>query len=143
MVIQAGAHHGLRGRLKRRRPSEPDPGNAGAGRSMGREADNRFDAIFVGGGVIGLACAWRTAQRGARVCILEREHPAAGASGVAAGMLAPVGEASWGEEPLLAFNLESLRRWREFALDLERASGIELGFAELGALHVALDRDEA
>ena len=95
-----GAHQGLRGRLKRRRPSEPDPGNAGAGRSMpaARWQTIRYDAIFVGGGVIGLACAWRAAERGARVCVLERDRPAAGATGVAAGMLAPVGEASWGEE---------------------------------------------
>jgi glycine oxidase len=110
---------------------------------MDREADNRFDVIFVGGGVIGLACAWRTAQRGARVCVLEREHPTAGASGVAAGMLAPVGEASWGEERLLAFNFESLRRWPGFAEQLESEADLELDYVQSGALHVALDRDEA
>src|SRR3954454_2914866 len=110
---------------------------------MSRAADNRFDSIFVGGGVIGLACAWRTAQRGARVCVLERDRPAAGASGVAAGMLAPVGEASWGEEALLELNLESLRRWPAFAAALEEESGLETEFAQKGALHVALDRDEA
>src|SRR3954464_8243551 len=117
---------GLRGRLKRRRPSEPDPGNAGAGRVMSRAADNRFDSIFVGGGVIGLACAGRGAPQGARVCVLERARPAAGASGVAAGMLAPVGEASWGEEALLELNLESLRRWPEFAAELEDEAGTEV-----------------
>src|SRR3954469_12529378 len=134
---------GLRGRLKRRRPSEPDPGNAGAGRVMSRAADNRFDSIFVGGGVIGLACAWRAAQRGARVCVLERERPAAGASGVAAGMLAPAGEASWGEDSLVSLNLDALRRWPEFTAELERASETEIVFARSGALHAALDRDEA
>jgi glycine oxidase len=110
---------------------------------MGREADNRYDAIFVGGGVIGLACAWRAAERGARVCVLERDRPAAGATGVAAGMLAPVGEASWGEERLLELNFESLRRWPGFAAQLEEQAGEETGFAQRGALHVALDRDEA
>lgn len=110
---------------------------------MGREADNRYDAIFVGGGVIGLACAWRAAERGARVCVLERDRPAAGATGVAAGMLAPVGEASWGEERLLELNFESLRRWPGFAAQLEQQAGEKTGFAECGALHVALDRDEA
>ena len=58
---------------------------------MADQTDNGYDAIVVGGGVIGLACAWRAARRGARVCVLERDHPAAGATGVAAGMLAPVG----------------------------------------------------
>jgi glycine oxidase len=58
-------------------------------------------------------------------------------------MLAPVGEASWGEEPLLALNFESLGRWPDFAAQLESESGLETGFARHGALHVALDRDEA
>jgi glycine oxidase len=110
---------------------------------MSNEANKRFDAVFAGGGVIGLACAWRAARRGATVCVLERDHPAAGATGVAAGMLAPVGEASWGEEALLALNLESLRRWPEFAAELEADSGEEIEFSQRGAIHVALDRDEA
>jgi glycine oxidase len=58
-------------------------------------------------------------------------------------MLAPAGEASWGEESLLGLNLESLDRWPDFAGELETASGVEVGFARRGALHVALDRDEA
>jgi glycine oxidase len=110
---------------------------------MGTEAKNRFDVIFVGGGVIGLACAWRAAQRGARVCVLERDRPAAGATAVAAGMLAPVGEASWGEEGLLALNRESLGRWPAFAEQLENEAGEAVDFEPRGALHVALDRDEA
>ncbi len=110
---------------------------------MTNETKSGYDAIFVGAGVIGLACAWRAAQRGARVCILERDRPAAGATGVAAGMLAPVGEASWGEERLLAFNFESLERWPGFAAQLEDEAELETGFAQRGALHVALDRDEA
>jgi glycine oxidase len=105
--------------------------------------NSEYDAIFVGGGVIGLACAWSAARRGARVCVLERERPAAGATGVAAGMLAPAGEASWGEDALVSLNLESLRRWPAFHEELQRASGVEIGFAQRGALHVALDRDEA
>src|SRR5690242_13608413 len=110
---------------------------------MSTGPDNRFDAIFAGGGVIGLACAWRAAQAGARVCVLERDRPAAGASGVAAGMLAPVGEASWGEEELLGLNFESLRRWPGFAEQLEAEAGSEVELALRGAVHVALDRDEA
>jgi glycine oxidase len=102
-----------------------------------------YDAIVIGAGVIGLACAWRASEAGARVCVLERDRPAAGASGVAAGMLAPVGEASWGEEKLLALNFESLRRWPEFAERLESEAQLETGFVRSGALHVALDRDEA
>jgi glycine oxidase len=111
--------------------------------AMTDHSDSRFDAIFVGGGVIGLACAWRAAQCGASVCVLDRDRPAAGATGVAAGMLAPVGEALWGEETLLQLNLESLQRWPPFAEELEDEAGTEVEFDAGGALHVALDRDEA
>jgi glycine oxidase len=103
-----------------------------------------FDAVFVGGGVIGLACAWRAAQRGAEVVVIERsERPHAGATGVAAGMLAPVGELTFGERELLGLALESARLWPDFAAEVEAASGVETGYERCGALHVAIDRDEA
>ena len=102
-----------------------------------------LNVLVIGAGVIGLACAWRLAQRGARVRVLERDAPGSGATGAAAGMLAPVGEASWGDRGLLAMSLASARTWPEFAAELERESGIAPGFRRNGALHVALDRDEA
>jgi glycine oxidase len=104
--------------------------------------DHSLDAIVVGGGVVGLACAWRAARRGLRVRVLERELPGAGASRIAAGMLAPVGEATWGEEELLRFALASSEAWPRFAEELAEASGIEVGYLPYGALHVALDRDD-
>jgi glycine oxidase len=102
-----------------------------------------FDAAFVGGGVIGLASAWRAARAGARVVVLERAEPPAGATNVAAGMLAPVGELSFGERELLAMMLASRELWPGFAAEVEAASGLETSFREDGALHVAIDRDEA
>ncbi|HEX2707118.1 MAG TPA: glycine oxidase ThiO [Solirubrobacterales bacterium] len=102
-----------------------------------------FDAVFVGGGVIGLCCAWQAAQRGARVAVLERSEPPAGATNVAAGMLAPVGELTFGEPELLRMTLASARLYPEFVAELEAASGESTGYARQGALHVALDRDEA
>jgi len=104
---------------------------------------DELDAIIVGGGTIGLACAWRAARRGLRVRVLERDEPGAGATHVAAGMLAPVGEANWGEEALVPLALASARNWSGFAAELERESGLESGYEPRGALHVALDRDEA
>jgi glycine oxidase len=102
-----------------------------------------FDAVFVGGGIIGLASAWRAAQRGARVCVLERAKPPAGATNVAAGMLAPVGELTFGERELLELALVSGALWADFAAEVEAAGGGATGFAQCGALHLALDRDEA
>jgi glycine oxidase len=75
--------------------------------------------------------------------VLERERPGSGASGVAAGMLAPVGEATWGEEELLRLALASADRWPAFAAELETDAEAEVAYRRCGALHVALDRDEA
>ncbi len=102
-----------------------------------------LDAIVIGGGVIGLACAWRAALRGVRVRVLEREQPGAGASHVAAGMLAPVSEANWGEEALIRLALASASAWPRFASELSAAADVDLGYDACGTLHVALDRDEA
>jgi len=104
---------------------------------------DHLDAVIVGGGTIGLACAWRAARRGLRVRVLERDEPGAGATHVAAGMLAPVGEANWGEDAIVGMSAASARDWPRFAEELRRDSGLETGYEPRGALHVALDRDEA
>ena len=101
------------------------------------------DLVVVGAGAVGLACAWRAAVAGLSVSVLERDHPGAGASGVAAGMLAPVTEADYGEEELLALNLESRAMWDAFAAELEEASGQSTGYVDSGCLVVAADRDDA
>ena len=106
-------------------------------------ASETLDAVIVGGGVIGLACGWRAARRGLRVRVLERDEPGAGASHVAAGMLAPVGEANWGEEALERLAVASARAWPAFASELSAETDLEVGYEPGGALHVALDRDEA
>ena len=102
-----------------------------------------YDAVVVGAGIIGLACAWRAAQRGLSVVVLERDEPGSGASGVAAGMLAPVTEADFGDERLLRANLESRALWPAFAAELEELTGLAVGYRESGALVVAADRDDA
>jgi glycine oxidase len=102
-----------------------------------------FDVAVVGGGIAGLAVAWRAATAGLSVCVLDRDELAAQASHVAAGMLAPVTEADSAELDLLALGIESARRWPEFAEQLHEASGVEVGYRRCGTLVVARDRDEA
>lgn len=101
------------------------------------------DVAVVGAGVIGLSCAWRAAQRGLEVVVLERSTPAAGATGVAAGMLAPIGELAFGEQRLLSLTLAAAERYPAFVAELEERSGMQTGYERCGALHVAVDRDEA
>ncbi|MBC3842000.1 glycine oxidase ThiO [Streptacidiphilus sp. 4-A2] len=97
--------------------------------------------LVVGGGVIGLAVAWRCAQRGLAVTVLD-PAPGHGANQVAAGMLAPVTELQYGEEPLLRLGLASNERYRAFVAELAEASGVDPGYRACGTLAVALDSDD-
>lgn len=96
-----------------------------------------------GGGAIGLAVAWRAARRGLHVALLERGAPGGGASSVAAGMLAPVTEASPVERPLLDLGLASAAGYPAFVEELTRDSGLDPGYLACGSLLVARDADEA
>jgi glycine oxidase len=107
---------------------------------MAGPSRSSYDAVVVGAGVIGLACAWRAAQRGLSVLVADRDAPGAGVSGVAAGMLAPVTEADFGEEAVLELNIAAAERWPAFAAELEALA--PSGYAQSGALSVAVDRDD-
>lgn len=93
----------------------------------------------VGGGVIGLAVAWRCAQRGRSVTLYD-PTPGSGASNVAAGMLAPVSEAYFGETALTSLLLASARQWQSFAAEL--APYGDPGYRTEGTLLVALTGDD-
>ncbi len=96
------------------------------------------DVLVVGGGVIGLALAWRARTAGLSVTVVD-PSPGAGASYAAAGMLAPVSEVTYGEEQLLELNLASARRYPQFVAELEDASGAAVGYRTEGTVVVALD----
>ena len=94
------------------------------------------ELLVLGAGVIGLSCAWRAAQQGRRVTVLD-PAPASGASWVAGGMLAPVTEAWPGEEELLALGVEAVARWPAFAAELTEAAGRPAGLRTDGTIVVA------
>jgi len=96
------------------------------------------DVVVAGGGVIGTAIAWRAAAAGLDVVLAD---PAEGdaASLVAAGMLAPVSEALFGEGALLRVNLLALARFPPFAAELEQVTGHRVGLRREGTLAVAYD----
>ncbi|MFI9821359.1 glycine oxidase ThiO [Streptomyces sp. NPDC052013] len=99
------------------------------------------DVLVIGGGIIGLVTAWRSAQRGLATTVVDPE-PGGGAAQVAAGMLAAVTELHYGEQTLLALNLASARRYPDFAAELAEATGHDLGYRRCGTLAVALDADD-
>src|ERR687891_2222725 len=88
---------------------------------------------IVGAGVIGLSCAWRAAQTGVAVTVLD-PAPASGALWVAGGMLAPVTEAWPGEEELLELGLAAVARWPRFAEELVTAAGRQAGLRTEGTV---------
>ncbi len=99
------------------------------------------DVLVVGGGVIGLSVAWRAAQGGRSVAVVD-DDPGGGASRAAAGMLAPVTEASYGEERLLGLARASLERYPSFVAELEDAAGQRVGLRTAGTLVVGFDADD-
>jgi glycine oxidase len=101
-----------------------------------------FDVAVVGAGIIGSSVAFECAVRGARVVLLERQTPGSGASGMAAGMLAPCSETAE-PGPFLTLGLDSLARWPGFAARVTEESGVDCQLVIDGVLRVALDEADA
>ncbi|HJX48574.1 MAG TPA: FAD-dependent oxidoreductase, partial [Gaiellaceae bacterium] len=95
----------------------------------------RFDAAIVGGGIIGLASAWRATQRGLRVCVVERERAGCGATRAAAGVLAPDPETPG----FTALALRSSELWPAFAEELRETTSVDPGYTRCGSLVLSFD----
>ena len=96
------------------------------------------DVVVIGGGLIGTSIGWRLRQAGIDVVVVVGERSAA-ASRVAAGMLAPITEATFTEQRLLQLNLASRSRYPDFVAELEVASGLPAGLRRAPSLSVACD----
>lgn len=96
------------------------------------------DVAVVGGGLIGLGIAWRCAQRGLSVTVVD-PAPGSGASRTAAGMLAPVTELHYGEQSLFTLNRQSAQRYPGFAAELESVTGVDVGLRRTGTVVAAWD----
>ena len=93
------------------------------------------DVVIVGGGLMGSACAWELAERGRRVVVLERSVPGAEASSAAAGILGAQLETQK-RGPLFALARESRKLYPAWVRALGKATDIDVGFRECGALEV-------
>lgn len=99
------------------------------------------DVVVVGGGIVGLMAAWRLAQQGDHVTVVD-PAPGTGASWVAAGMLAPVTEAHLGEAELLALNREAATRWPATAAELADVADQPVELRAHGTVVVGADADD-
>jgi len=74
----------------------------------------RADALVIGAGIVGAACAWELAQAGLRVELIEGSTPGGGATAAGMGHLVLI------DEPQAEFALtrDSLARWRALAPEL-------------------------
>ncbi len=102
---------------------------------------NRPDVAIVGGGAIGLACAWRLAQRGARVAVFERGVIGGEASWAAGGMLAPGPEAAIHQfggtramrDAMFELCVQSRDLYPAFAAELLELTGVDVELCQIGS----------
>jgi glycine oxidase len=107
---------------------------------MAEHVSRTADVLIIGGGIVGCSIAWRLAQAGMQVTVLDRSDPGAEASSAAAGMLAPLGEMV---EPRVFSDLcvASRNLYPSFSAEIEEASGHLTGYRSDGALLVALNEE--
>ena len=101
-----------------------------------------YDCIVIGGGIVGAATARALAARGRRVLLLDRAMPGSEASGASAGMLTPQIEVL-ADDPILPLAIAARGRYAELVPELDRRTGVNVGWAGGGSVQVALDEAEA
>lgn len=89
------------------------------------------EICIIGGGVLGLASAWRLAQSGRRVTLLERSHCGSGASTAALGAL-------WASTVVRSSTHRlhhlSLRSMPSFCEAIQKDSGVDCGYQRCGRI---------
>jgi glycine oxidase len=98
--------------------------------------------IVVGAGIIGCAVARELAVRGIACTVIDDRPVGGGATRASAGMLAPYVEAHAGG-PLLDLAIRSLELYQHWVFEVRHESGVEIEFAMIGTLEVALTADRA
>ena len=108
--------------------------------SSGTSGDPGRVAV-IGGGVIGCFLAYRLAQEGVPVTVIERKALAAEASGASAGNVQPSTGACGQYQATLG--TESLGLFRRYLPAIKEESGVNFGDQEVRYLYAAMDEEEA
>lgn len=97
--------------------------------------------VIIGGGIIGLACAYELQRSGAKVTVLEYGKTGMQATNAAAGMLAPLIEAH-ADGPMFDLCTQALREFPADVRSLEQQAGFNLELQLDGILKVAFTEDQ-
>jgi glycine oxidase len=100
------------------------------------------DVLIVGGGIVGCACAYELARRGARVTLVEYGKTGMQATNAAAGLLAPLGEAD-APTPIMRLGMRALQSYPSLVAELQERCGFDVELLQEGIIKVAFDEDEA
>ncbi len=101
-----------------------------------------MEVLIVGGGCIGLSLASELASDH-DVRVLDKGRVGRGSSWAAAGMIAPVMEAEYGEDELLELSLWSQELYPDFIRKLEEETNRTVDYRTNGTLGLAFDQPQA
>ncbi len=102
----------------------------------------RPDALVVGGGIIGAACAHTLARRHMSVLVLDTGHQPGTATLAAGGMLAPLIEVR-PDDPMSGLSVRARDLYPQLAKLLLDTTGIDIGLWLEGILKLAYTEEEA
>lgn len=105
------------------------------------ESEKQFDAAIIGGGVIGCSIAWRLAQAGMSMVVIERGNAGGEASHAAGGMLAPLAEADKADD-FFQLAVPSRAMYAQFASELKAVSGVDIEYRTEGTLYLSLAEED-
>ncbi|MBI4463186.1 MAG: glycine oxidase ThiO [Acidobacteria bacterium] len=100
-----------------------------------------YDAVVIGGGIIGCTLARQLAGQGMKVAVVEKGTPGQEASWAAAGMLSPSAEAEKGS-PLFELSRASLRLYGPLAAELLAETGLDCQYRTEGTLLLLESEEE-
>jgi glycine oxidase len=100
------------------------------------------DALVIGAGIIGASCAWRLAQAGLSVSILDRSAPGSEASQAALGVLTFHGRTDVMPEPLQVLSRKSADFFPAIVEELREVTGYQIYFRQEGQLILAIEQHE-
>ena len=100
-----------------------------------------YDAVVIGGGLVGAAIAFGLAQNGRRICLLDEGDVAYRASRANFALVWVQGKGH-GSGPYARLTKQSADIWPTFVRQIEAESDIDLGFRQPGGFTLALSQDE-